>query len=140
MEMELCSSSKARKSDVKSFPPVILPPVLRKKLSLITIDRLKSEAQSYISQSQTACRRGRSMMDTVWGLKWHRARVQKTRRNHIYYREMTATFDTIDGNKLMDINRNLCELDGKRMIRELLSSTKLSIEVKDYISEEQILA
>ena len=42
----------------------------------------------------------------------------------------------LDANKLLDIYHILSENDENRMIRKLLSSTKLSIKVKDYMGEE----
>ena len=65
------------KGDAKSLRPVNFLPVLRKILSLITIDRLKIEAPSYISQSQTSYHHERSRTDAVWGLESRFARVQK---------------------------------------------------------------
>ena len=52
---------------------------------------------------------------------------------------MTAAFDTIDRNKLLDIYHNISENDENRMMRKLLSSTKVSIRVKDYIGEEYFI-
>ena len=49
---------------------------------------------------------------------------------------MTATFDTFDRNKLLDMYHKTSENDENGKIRKLFSSTKLSKKVNDYIGEE----
>ena len=51
---------------VKNIRPIILLPLLRKILSLITLYRIKKAADKYLSLAQGAFRTGRSCADIVW--------------------------------------------------------------------------
>ena len=51
---------------VENIRPIILLPLLRKILSLIVLDRMRTPINSYLSSSQSAYRSGRSTADIIW--------------------------------------------------------------------------
>ena len=54
---------------VENARPIILLSTIRKIISLITLNRLRPTIENYLSPSQTAYRKGRSIEDIVWTLK-----------------------------------------------------------------------
>ena len=52
---------------------------------------------------------------------------------------MATAFNTINRNKLLDIYHNISENDENRMIRKMLTGTKLSIKVNDHVGKESFI-
>ena len=54
---------------VENTRPIILLSTIRKVISLITLNRLRPTIENYLSPSQAAYMKGRSIEDIVWTLK-----------------------------------------------------------------------
>ncbi|GFS07152.1 endonuclease-reverse transcriptase [Elysia marginata] len=108
--------------------PIVLLPVARKILSLITLNRIKEKVESYLSPSQAGFRQNRSTADIVWSHKWLISKVQKIKEEFTLLGiDMTPAFDTINRSKLIDICETFLEEDEIRIIRTLLSKTSLEL-------------
>ena len=68
-----------RKGPIKNLRPIKFFPTIRKNLSIVTLNRIKPDCDSYLSTSQCAYRSGRSTTDVVWAYRWTIARAQKTK-------------------------------------------------------------
>ena len=80
----------------KNIRPIVLLPLLRKIVSLFTLDRIRRPIDAYLSQSHSAYRKGRSASDIVWAHRWLIAKVSKYRvMLHILGIDMSRAFDTI---------------------------------------------
>ena len=111
-----------------SFQSIILLPVLRKILSSIVLQRIKTKVENYLSQSQSAYRPNRSTSDIVWAHRWIVAKTQTTSLTvHITGIDMSSAFDTIRREKLIEILKSFLDEDEVRIIRLLLSNTTLDI-------------
>ena len=115
---------------VKNLRPINLLNVIRKILSNITLSRISTSIDNYLSPSQSAYRRGRSTSDVVWAHKWIAAKAQKFQHTKIYITgiDMTAAFDTVERDKLMDEMTTIVSEDELRMCRLLLSNTSITIQ------------
>ena len=105
--------------------------MIRKTLSMITLNRISGKENKYLSQSQSAYREGRSTTDAIWV---HRLIIAKTmlykdQRINVTGLDMSSAFDTIDRAELMSILSEI--LDEVRMCRLLLSDTKMKTRFGD---------
>ena len=84
------------KGPVKNLRPVTLLDTCRKILSKVFITRTQDDVNSYLSQSQSAYRKGRSTSDVVWAHRWVLAKVQEHRDLIIFVIgiAMSSAFDT----------------------------------------------
>ena len=116
---------------VKNLRPITLTKIIRKLLSKTTTTRIAPKTKTYLSQSQSAYREGRSTSDIVWSYRWVAAKVQEVDiKIYIIGIDMSSAFDTIDRAKLMEIVETFLDDDEVRFIRRLLSNTTLEIRVK----------
>ena len=117
----------------KDLRPIILLKVIRKVLSKISLTRLKPKFERYLSPAQSAYRNGRSTTDAIWAYRWILAKVQEE-LIVIYVTgiDMSAAFDTIIRSILMSIIDEIADEDEKRMVRILLSDTKLEVRIPGY--------
>ena len=116
---------------VKNIRPIALLPLLRKILSLITLARIRTAVELYLSPAQSGFRPGRSCADIVWAHRWLAAKSLKYKVIiHILGLDMSRAFDTIDRAKLMSILNDVPGLtdDDRRLIRVLLANTSLQVE------------
>ena len=81
-------------------------------------------------KSQSGFRPDRSTADVVWTHKWLAA---KTLKEDVIIKisgiDMSAAFDTIDGNQLLNIIATIVNEDELRIIRFLLSNTKIKTRI-----------
>ena len=125
------------KGPVKNLRPVILLLILRKVLSNITFERIKPQYENYISPSQSAYRSNRSTSDIVWAHRWIAAKAQKVQTKiFITGLDMSAAFDTIKRNELLDILSSILGPDEMKMMRLLLSNTTLDIKMRGVKTEK----
>ncbi len=105
------------KGPVKNLRPIILLPVLRKIMSKITLARAENDIGKYLSSSQSAYRKNRSTTDIVWAFRWILAKVQ-TYNITIYVTgiDMSAAFDTIHRNKMIEIAEQFLKEDEVRIL------------------------
>ena len=59
-----------RKGPIQNLRPITLFPTIRKILSIVTLNRIKHDCDSYLSTSQCAYRSGRSTTDVVWAYRF----------------------------------------------------------------------
>ena len=125
------------KGPVKNLRPIILLPVLRKILSSIVLQRIKTKVENYLSQSQSAYRPNRSTSDIVWAHRWIVAKTQTTSLTvHIAGIDMSSAFDTIRREQLIEILKIFLDEDEVRIIRLLFkSNTTLDIRMNNVETE-----
>ena len=113
---------------VANLRPIVLLPVFRKVLSLITLERIKDKVNNYLSPSQAGFRPCRSTADIVWTHRWLTARVEKYKEEYtILGIDMSSAFDTINRTKLLAVIKTFLSEDEVKLIRFLLSETSLTI-------------
>ena len=66
---------KKEQGPAKHLRPLNLLPMIRKTLSMITLNRISGKVNKYLSQSQSAYREGKSTTDAIWA---HRFIIAKT--------------------------------------------------------------
>ena len=85
-------------------------PIIRKVFSNITLKRIQTKGECFLSQSQSAYRPNRSTADVVLMHRWLAARVQKFEEEiHIIGIGLSAAFDTIRRQTLLDNTKNFLE-------------------------------
>ena len=113
---------------VAHLRPIVLLPVLRKILSLITLERVREKVDNYLSQSQAGFRPCRSTADIVWTHRWLTGRIDKYKEQYtILGIDMSSAFDTINRSKLLTVITTFLPEDEVKLIRFLLSDTTLTI-------------
>ena len=118
------------KGPTKHLRPVMLLDTIRKSISLITLERIRPRVEQYLSHTQSGFRPNRSTSDIVWAHRWLAAKAMKSKINiNITGIDMSAAFDTVDRQKLLEILQNILEEDEIRIIRFLLSNTTISVKV-----------
>ena len=97
---------------------------------MITLNRIRPFVEDYLSKSQSGFRPERSMADVVWTHKWLAARTLKENVNvKISGIDMTAAFDTIYKNQVLNLIATIENEDELRIIHFLLSNTKINIRI-----------
>ena len=119
-----------KKGPPNNLRPITLLNSLRKALSIITLNRIRPFVEEYLSKSQSGFRPDRSTADVVWTHKWFAA---KTLKEDVIIKisgiDMSAAFDTIDRNQLLNIIATIVNKDELRIIRFLLSNTKIKTRI-----------
>ena len=119
-----------KKGPPNNLRPITLLNSLRKALSIITLNRIRPFVEEYLSKSQSGFRPDRSTADVVWTHKWLAA---KTLKEDVIIKisgiDMSAAFDTIDRNQLLNIIATIVNEDELRIIRFLLSNTKIKTRI-----------
>ena len=128
--LKVLQKPKKEKGPVTNLRPINLLPIIRKILSSITLDRIKSKVDEYLSSSQSAYREGRSTSDVVWAHRWLCAKAQTFQGLKIYNTgiDMSSAFDTILRKELVEELETFLAEDEMRMIRILLSDTKMTVK------------
>lgn len=126
------------KGPIQHLRAINLLNTIRKILSSITLKRINSKINSYLSASQAAYRTGRSTTDIVWAHKFIIAKVQKYQELEVYITgiDMSAAFDTIHRHSVIKELENILEEDELRMTQLLLSNTSIKIKTGEMTSEE----
>lgn len=119
------------KGPPQNLRPITLLNSIRKVLSTIALNRIRPNVEEYVSLSQSGFRPNRSTSDVVWAHRWITAKVLCSHdlQINITGLDMSAAFDTIDRNKLLEILENLVADDELRIIRYLLSETTINIKI-----------
>ena len=118
------------KGPIKNLRPITLFPTIRKILSIVTLNRIKPDCDSYLSTSQCAYRSGRSTTDVVWAYRWMIARAQKTKTSVFSTGiDLSSAFDTIRREKLLGITESFLDEDANRLIRVLISDTSMELRI-----------
>ena len=125
----------------KNLRPVTLLNTVRKSLSLITLDRIRDKVETYLSANQSGFRPFRSTSDVVWTHRWLAAKTALSDlENKITGIDMSAAFDTIKREKLLQILETFLEEDEIRLVQFLLSDTNISIKVNGATKELPFLS
>ena len=115
---------------VANLRPITLLPIIRKILSKITLERCTPHFNNFLPQSQHAYRNSKSTTDVVWMCRMICAKAIKYDITvYVTGIDMTSAFDTIDRSKLLNITKYIVTEDEQRMLRVLLSNTKLNVRV-----------
>ena len=118
------------KGPTKNLRPVMLLDAIRKSISLIVLDRIRPRVEDFLSDSQSGFRPDRSTADIVWAHRWLVAKVIKSKMSiKITGIDMSAAFDTVNRQKLINILETILDEDELRIIQFLLSNTTISIRV-----------
>ena len=114
----------------KNLRPINLLNVIRKALSLITLNRIKEKVNKHVQHTQAAYRPNRSTTDIVWAHRFICSKVQLYQNVEIIIVgiDMSSAFDTMERGKLMQELETLLNEDEQRMCRFLLSNTTISIK------------
>ena len=120
------------KGPPNNLRPITLPNTLRKVLSLITLDRIRPSIVKYLSHSQSGFRPERSTSDVVWTHRWLAAKTVTENINiKITGIDMSAAFDAIDKDILLQILKSIVEEDELRLIQFLLSNTYINTRINN---------
>ena len=123
---------------LKNLRPLTLSNAARKILSMATLKRIETKVDSFTGPWQCAYKRGRSCADIVWCQRILLSVVQ--RKKWAYHRmgiDMSSAFDTIRRTSILDLLAECgCDDDEIRIVRLLLSNTKLRVKVNGTLSVE----
>ena len=126
------------KGPLDNLRPLTLSNSVRKILSMATLKRIESKVDEFTGPWQCAYKRGRSCADIVWCQKMLLSVVQRKRWE--YHRmgiDMSSAFDTIRRTQILELLVECgCEEDDVRVVRLLLSNTKLRVKVNGVLSVE----
>ena len=113
----------------ENLRPICIVPVLRKILSFITLNRIQEAAEEFIGPTQSAFKKGRSTADIIWAHRFNMVTVYKTKKNSLITSiDISATFDTIQRNLLIETCSKFLPADDITLITYLLSNTTLTIK------------
>ena len=96
-----------KKGPLNNLRPITLLKSPRKVLSIITLNRIRPFVEEYLSKSRSGFRPDRSTADVVWT---HKRMAAKTLKEDVNIKisgiDMTAAFDTIDRNQLLNMQQS----------------------------------
>ena len=123
---------------LKNLRPLTLSNAARKILSMATLKRIEGKVDAFTGSWQCAYKRGRSCADIVWCQRVLLSIVQ--RKKWEYHRmgiDMSRAFDTIKRTTILKLLELCgCTEDEVRVVRLLLSNTKLRVKVNQALSDE----
>ena len=112
--------------------PIILLSTIRKIISLITLNRLRPTIENYLSSSQAAYRKGRSIEDIVWTLKLEIASTLSTNNKiTIHGIDLSSAFDSVNRVKMIEILNTICSEEDMKLTHCLLNNTSLRVRTKE---------
>ncbi|XP_063682576.1 uncharacterized protein LOC134817369 [Bolinopsis microptera] len=126
--------------ELKSLRPLTLCNCARKLLSLITLRRIEAKVDAYTGPWQAAYKQKRSCGDLVW---CHRMLISIVKERewsfHKMGLDMSSAFDTISRQTVLNLLDDAgCTRDEIRLVRFLLSNTKIKVRVNNATSLEFI--
>lgn len=126
------------KGPLKSLRPLCLLNGTRKLLSLITLHRIQRQIAEYTGPWQNAYKAGHSCANIVWTQRILISVVKEKKWEfHKMGIDMSSAFDTIKRSVILELllDAGCCD-DDIRLVRYLLSNTKLKIKINNTISLE----
>ena len=126
------------KGPLKSLRPLCLLNGTRKILSMITLKRIQTQVAHYTGPWQNAYKPGHSCANIVWTQRMLLSVVMEKRWSlHKMGIDMSSAFDTIRRSTIIDLLADAgCSDDDIRLVRYLLSNTKLKIKINQTFSGE----
>ena len=123
---------------MNSLRPLTLSNGSRKILSMITLHRIQDNVDQYTGHTQAGYKCGRSCADIVWSQRMLVAVVMKKHWEfHKIGIDMSSAFDTIKRTTILNLLTDAgCSEDETRLVRFLLSNTKMKVKVNNAISSE----
>ena len=110
--------------------PIVLLNTLRKTLSLLTLARVRPKVDQYLAQTHSGFRPGRSTADVVWAHRWLVAKTQRYHSTvHLLGIDLWKAFDTIKRDTLLTVLEAFLSDDDVRLIRVLISNTRLRVQL-----------
>ena len=111
--------------------PITLLNSDRKIFSLIVLHRIKEKLENFITIGQSGARSGRNTSDLIWTYRWLTATVQRYKlRFQLLGLDLSKAFDCVDRSTLLTALQKILSDSEYRMVRVLLSSTKLQARIK----------
>ncbi|KAI8519244.1 hypothetical protein Bbelb_025010 [Branchiostoma belcheri] len=112
--------------------PITLKNSIRKILSTVALHRIRDKTDNFTGSYQSGFKRGRSCADIVWA---QRMLVSVVMSKHWDFHkmgiDMSRAFDTIKRSKILEVlDQAGCNNDELRLVRLLLSGTKLKVRVR----------
>ena len=126
------------KGPLKSLRPLCLLNGTRKILSMITLKRIQTQVAEYTGPWQNAYKSGHSCANIVWTQRILVSVVLEKRwALHKMGIDMSSAFDTIKRSTILHLLADAgCSEDDIRLVRYLLSNTKLRIKINGTTSIE----
>ena len=120
-----------------SFSYQISKQVSRKLLSLVALRRIEHQIDMYTGPWQAGCKVKRGTSDIVWSQRLLVGIVLEKRwQFHKMGIDMSSAFDTIDRRTILRLLEDAgCSNDDIRIVRFLLSNTKLKVKINKAVSE-----
>ena len=124
----------------KSLRPLNLLNGVRKVLSLVALNRIQDLVNHYTGPWQCGYKNGRSCAGIVWSQRMLISVVM--RKHHEFHKmgiDMSSAFDTIKRSTILRLLEDAgCSEDDIRLVRLLLSNTKIRVRVNNATSAEFI--
>ena len=126
----------------KSLRPLCLLNGTRKILSMIVLRRIQGQIAQYTGPWQNAYKPGHSTANIVWTQRMLLSVVKEKHWSvHKMGIDMSSAFDTIKRTVLLNLLREAgCSEDDLKLVRYLLSNTKLKIKIEKTVSDEFIVS
>jgi hypothetical protein len=126
------------KGPKENLRPLTLSNGVRKILSLVTLHRIGDKVDQYTGPWQAGYKHGRSCSDLVW---CQRMLISVVQNRHFEFHkmgiDMSKAFDTIKRQTILNLLKDAgCNQDEIRLVRLLLSNTKLKVRVNNNLSAE----
>lgn len=124
--------------EFSSLRPLTLCNLMRKLLSLMTLKRIEEKVDNYTGPWQAAYKKKRSCGDIVW---CHRMLISLVKEREWEFHkmgiDMSSAFDTISRQTVLNLLEDAgCSRDEIRLVRFLLSNTKIKVRINGDISLE----
>ena len=121
---------------VENSRPITLLNTGRKILSKVLLNRIYLQLDRFISLGQSGFRKGRSTADVLWSYRLLMAICQRYNINmNITAIDMSKAFDCINRSKLLEVCSGLISESNLRILRFLLSTTRLISRVDGVYGE-----
>ena len=123
---------------VENMRPIILLNSVRKIFSMITLKRIEDKIDEYTGPSQQGYKREEGCADIVWCQKILTSVLKRKKwRFHKMSIDMSRAFDTIKRSVIINLLRDAgCSEDDIRLVKSLVTDTKLSIKIRKTVSGE----
>ena len=110
---------------------ITLLPIIRKILAICVIDRIWDRLKTKIPKDQAAYQKGRSTTEQVFALKTLVEKAITSQNYNIFFTmiDMTAAFDTVSRNKLLQQLEEYLEPHEMRMIHLLIADVNLMVKI-----------